>query len=529
MQESPRVKKGLFAVVLLLAVFSLFTYPARIEAASTGSLGGYTWSSSAGWIHMKGATYGVTTDSVGALAGYGWSSNVGWISFNAGDLAGCPSGACTAKVDQTTGAVSGWARAIAGKTTLARNGGWDGWIHLSGSGYGLTAGAPDGSGNCTWDGYAWGGGPDLNSDTIGWVHAKGASYGITGTGTACVSSQPADLVPGTLMPTGTTQGDPTTFIGGINNIGGTDTAQFGSNIYVCPHADGPCESSALTMHTPTLLGRITAFIYPVVHAASWFKIPLSRVSVVAHNSGQATGTHTFDTAGSFDLNFCADIPLNEVPESDDSPASNCNDWGLTFTVCPTGQTWNGAACIASQLSCTPTTASFTSGSGGTLRYNATPSTLGNGAYTWAPQGTLSTYLSGIRGTNAQTGLLTLNTSAPDGSYDMKISASGYTSGTCRITVGSVCGVPVTNITAVPARVVVGNTSHVSWTASSVNTSCVVTGPGVNKTDTAASCNISADSADPTISTQSTYCIVCDANQATKKCVTVDVAPKIIQF
>lgn len=64
--------------------------------------------------------------------------------------------------------MEGWAKALA-----ADNNGWDGWIHLRGSNYGVTASG------CSWDGYAWG------SDVLGWIHFKGANYGVTGSGDAC--------------------------------------------------------------------------------------------------------------------------------------------------------------------------------------------------------------------------------------------------------------------------------------------------------------------------------------------------------
>jgi len=58
-----------------------------------------------------GNPYGVTINtSNGIFSGWAWSSNVGWISFNQADLAGCPSGACEAKINLTTGAISGWAK-----------------------------------------------------------------------------------------------------------------------------------------------------------------------------------------------------------------------------------------------------------------------------------------------------------------------------------------------------------------------------------------------------------------------------------
>ncbi len=151
-------------------------------------LTGYAWSDAptgnpndrgVGWIHFKGFTYGVVEDTTtGTLSGSAWSENIGWISFNSGDLVGCPSGACSAQVNLTTGAVTGWARALA--ATQSGSGGWDGWIHLNGSSYGVTQNPS----TCVWSGYAWGGA------IMGWIHMGGSGYGVTGTSGGCSGIPP---------------------------------------------------------------------------------------------------------------------------------------------------------------------------------------------------------------------------------------------------------------------------------------------------------------------------------------------------
>jgi len=102
---------------------------------------GWAWSENIGWLSFScantmaigtGNDYGVDINpATGLFSGYAWSENVGWISFNSSDLVGCPSGTCEAKVSTTTGQVSGWARA------LAYGGGWDGWIKLRDTNYGV--------------------------------------------------------------------------------------------------------------------------------------------------------------------------------------------------------------------------------------------------------------------------------------------------------------------------------------------------------------------------------------------------------
>lgn len=191
-------KKAWWAALLLVAAsftfFVLTTLVPTTHAAITDNLSGYAWSSNIGWISFNctntntclTSPYGVSVAADGTLSGYAWSSNIGWISFNSADVSGCPSGTCTPKLSTVTGGVSGWARALAG--TGPSNGGWDGWIHLEGAGYGVAAS------NCNWGGYAWGGGTDTASSVIGWIHFSGSGYGVTGIGTACFIPLPTAIL-----------------------------------------------------------------------------------------------------------------------------------------------------------------------------------------------------------------------------------------------------------------------------------------------------------------------------------------------
>ena len=165
---------------------------------------GWAWSENIGWISFScqntmaigtGIDYGVDIDEVNSrLSGYAWSEYIGWISFNSADLVGCPSGSsgtCAANINMTTGALSGWARAIAPiDRPLSETGGWDGWIKLSGTAqdlsvYGpvlrLAVGPP-----AEYQDWVWGGDPDNdnNQAVIGYVSfntanvAGGADYAV---------------------------------------------------------------------------------------------------------------------------------------------------------------------------------------------------------------------------------------------------------------------------------------------------------------------------------------------------------------
>jgi hypothetical protein len=141
---------------------------------SGGNVTGWAWSETIGWISLNGAdtdtcttqTYGLNI-SGGTVTGYAWSENIGWIQF--GGLSGFPTGGGTTPSNATVvgSNVVGWARATSYSDAQA---GWDGWIALSGTDYGLTI-----TGNALL-GWAWG---DTN---LGWIdfsagYACGATYG----------------------------------------------------------------------------------------------------------------------------------------------------------------------------------------------------------------------------------------------------------------------------------------------------------------------------------------------------------------
>ena len=156
-----------FVAVLMASHFNV----KKVRASVADNLSGWAWSETIGWIHFNDANYGVNVAANGAMSGYAWSENIGWISFN--ENSGCPSAPCQPKMNPGNGEVSGWAKAPA-----ADGNGWDGWIHLRGSNYGVSVSG------CDWDGYAWG------SDVVGWIHFKGTGYGVVGSGNACQSTPP---------------------------------------------------------------------------------------------------------------------------------------------------------------------------------------------------------------------------------------------------------------------------------------------------------------------------------------------------
>lgn len=173
----------LIAVSLVLAVVFRFQFFNREEvSAGTGdNLSGYAWSENTGWLSFNctntsscsTADYGVKVAADGLMSGFAWSDAVGWVSFNSSDLTACPSGTCEARMNPDNGQVSGWAKA------LGASGGWDGWISLRGTNYGVSVTG------CRWQNYAWG------SNVMGWLRFRDGTYGVTGRGYACRPEPPS--------------------------------------------------------------------------------------------------------------------------------------------------------------------------------------------------------------------------------------------------------------------------------------------------------------------------------------------------
>ncbi|MBI2041830.1 MAG: hypothetical protein HYT20_02325 [Candidatus Nealsonbacteria bacterium] len=158
--------------IFFILIFFIFGLP--IQAAASGNVSGYIWSENIGWISLSGVNYGVTINSNGNFSGYAWSENIGWIDFApAGPYPASPnysacldlpgSGqACNGISDYNVG---GWARA------LSYGGGWDGWIKLRGTDYGVSISKT----TKKFSGYAW------SDMVIGWIKFSGTGYGATTT------------------------------------------------------------------------------------------------------------------------------------------------------------------------------------------------------------------------------------------------------------------------------------------------------------------------------------------------------------
>lgn len=152
----------------------------QAEAQSSGEyLSGWAWGDNFGWVSFNcndnsscgSVNYRVDVASNGNLSGYAWSDNVGWITFNESDLSNCPSGECKAKLSGNN--LQGWARA------LSYGDGWDGWISLNGSNYGVILNGENLEG-FTWDAS------DISGQSIGqgWINFNPPFGGVKVSGKA---------------------------------------------------------------------------------------------------------------------------------------------------------------------------------------------------------------------------------------------------------------------------------------------------------------------------------------------------------
>lgn len=172
----------IFAFFAAIAAAVFFGLDARKSfSAVSGSypLTGWAWSSNIGWISFNsnnegvGSAYSVNLDSAtGKLSGYAWSSNIGWINFNLSNLdaQSVPENPKSpAKLNSANNMFEGWVQTqLAYRQGGMTEGGWDGWIKMSGTGAGNSSyGVKKEDNKLT--GYAWGG------NIIGWISMSGTA------------------------------------------------------------------------------------------------------------------------------------------------------------------------------------------------------------------------------------------------------------------------------------------------------------------------------------------------------------------
>ena len=164
-------KKFLVIVVTLTAVFA-FPFVGEIKAGADDNVSGWAWSDNIDWVSFNctnedncgTSDYGVHINEDGTFTGHAWSENIGWIDFSpVGPYPDLPD--YSTKVNLETGEASGWARA------LNYGGGWDGWISIRGTGYGVSIDFNTGE----FSDYAW------SDEVIGWLSFNCVNEGVCAT------------------------------------------------------------------------------------------------------------------------------------------------------------------------------------------------------------------------------------------------------------------------------------------------------------------------------------------------------------
>ncbi len=355
-----------------------------------------------------------------------------------------------------------------------------------------------------------------------------------------VSGAAADLTAGAITPTSATQGTAKTFTSVVSNTGDAST---GIGFSVLFQTASGVNGSGVAVGT---VGDVSpVYSSGILNAAG---------------TKNATLSYSTTTTGTIYMRACADKSsagnAGVITESDET--NNCGAWtGIAVSAgsllqCNDGIDNDGDGKVdyptdpgcssaldtdetdsgAASVSCTSSPASGDTNTTFTYTAVATGFTgIGTTKYTWTDSnGTPSSQGPGLATTFNTTYGSTGNFAAHVHAFRAAVSADADCA---PVTVGSMCGnSPSPTISASASRVVAGGTVTLNWSATGVTTSCVVSGPNIaggTKTSTASSCNVGASSASATVNTQSTYCIVCDGDTASQSCVTVDVAPKIIEF
>jgi hypothetical protein len=213
-----------------------------------------------------------------------------------------------------------------------------------------------------------------------------------------------------------------------------------------------------------------------------------------------------------------------------STPNNCNDTNTGVCqsdgTCSAVQPPNRSCGGSGSVSCTRSPSDATFSGATSITFTAVPSNGATAPYTFTDAlGTILQSGSSLTFTRTFSSSNSITVSAAN------TSAPSYACGTS-FTIGGDCsGSPTPSITATPNRVPAGAQVALNWGASGVQSSCDITGTdGFSRHVVATpACSIPDATASPTINRQTTYCIVCDSNQATKQCTTVNVTGVIKTF
>lgn len=320
---------ALFASVMISSPNPSSFLPVAEAQSPTAGLSGYAWSPNIGWISFDTGTNAVTLAVDGiSLNGFAWSPNVGWIKF--GGLSGFPAGGGTIAQDAKiqSGALTGWARACLGTAnndcTGVDDSGWDGWIALSGTGFGPTV-----SGSAM-SGYAWG------DDTVGWIDFSGVIY--TANPPSCTVTNPGyDVTPsGSVTLTWTTQN---TVSSSIDRGVGSVAPVAGGNISVTvPGTDGVYLYTMTATNATGAIAACNTSVSVVTPVPPPLTIDTFSIDPTRVRSGNASTLHW--EISNFVANACtitgSDNSSYEVDTASGSLVTNVITRATSFTLTCTG-------------------------------------------------------------------------------------------------------------------------------------------------------------------------------------------------
>lgn len=340
-----------FALVVAVSTVAFkVTHPpvAHAQAITTSSeLVGYAWSDNIGWISFSGTnngvTYGVNEDSSGNLTGYAWSDSIGWIQF--GGLSGFPtnSGSTESNATINNGVMHGWVRACAGTVNAgdsqtsptqvgdcdsmtSRTDGWDGWISLDGSNYGVSYNATDQQ----YEGWAWG------SDVVGWINfITGSSTPSTGTTTNPGNGCSGVCSVGTTQPALTCSGS---LNSSTNQITWTATVASGTTPYVFTWTPGSGTTGASSTNANSNISTWTTNAITPASSPATYSISVGATSAGTTVSGASCPSIPGPTSTTQPGGMCSPIPSGSTLCSGSSVPNTGTVAGTLVASCPSSGT-----------------------------------------------------------------------------------------------------------------------------------------------------------------------------------------------
>jgi hypothetical protein len=263
-------------------------------------------------------------------------------------------------------------------------------------------------------------------------------------------------------------------------------------------------------------------------------------AIVNGGSAPASLSYAFPTEGTFYVRTCADKSsatntgvITEANANGTGEANNCGEWSGPISVGPC-VTNCGTVDPDAALNCTRSPNSLSYAAGDPITFEAGPSGGAGPNFSFRDPGANKL----LRPLNAShTWVTSFSDNIPSPGISVAATADNvadisYCGGPFTITGGGgLCGTPVPTLKVTPDRVVTGGTVTLSWSATQVDHSCTIVGDNYGPTVlNAVSCSITGGTSAPiTIKAQTQFCIKCDEDKNTQKCVVANILPGFQEF